>query len=49
MCNFARDLERQWRRRLKEWQRSGLSGRDVWRARKSPLLQEKGALSDPEG
>ena len=33
MSKYARDLdlERQWRRRLKEWERSGLSGRDFCR------------------
>lgn len=33
MVKYARDLdlERQWRRRLKAWQRSGLSGRDFCR------------------
>jgi hypothetical protein len=33
MSKYARDLdlERQWRRRLKAWQRSGLSGRDFCR------------------
>jgi len=33
MGKYARDvdLERQWRRRLKSWERSGLSGRDFCR------------------
>ena len=40
MSKYARDLglERQWRRRLKEWQSSGLSGRDFCR---------RHALSEP--
>lgn len=40
MSKYARDLdlERQWRRRLKEWERSGLSGRDFCR---------RHALSEP--
>ena len=33
MSQYARDLrlERQWRRRLKEWERSGLTGREFCR------------------